>query len=218
MKSSTLLKSVVPAQQKRSRKVEKKLITTVTKMLNTGVPYEEISVGDIARKAGISVGGFYARFGSKESLLLAALVSTPLDELGIALRDFLNSAVSNQLSVREIIRGNLAIFADSYVEHKFLFREAALYLRGNVQSDLNEVAMSHNEQFRKQFHEIILKERSSIGHPNPTAAIDMCIIFTMAAIREILLFPETTSHLERFDRTRMVDELTDVCCAYLRVR
>ena len=106
VKSSTLLKSVVPAQQKRSRKVEKKLITTVTKMLNTGVPYEEISVGDIARKAGISVGGFYARFGSKESLLLAALVSTPLDELGIALRDFLNSAVSNHLSVREIIRGN----------------------------------------------------------------------------------------------------------------
>lgn len=54
-------------RQKRSRKTYDALIATTFKLLEQR-EFDEISIAELARKAGYSVGAFYARFRSKDEL------------------------------------------------------------------------------------------------------------------------------------------------------
>jgi AcrR family transcriptional regulator len=60
--------AVNPAQQERSRRTELAIASAFSELLQEKL-FADISVADIADRAGISVGGFYARFPSKDALL-----------------------------------------------------------------------------------------------------------------------------------------------------
>ena len=62
-------------RQKRSQKTYDALISTAFKLLEQR-EFDEISIADLAQKAGYSVGAFYARFKSKDELFDAMLGST----------------------------------------------------------------------------------------------------------------------------------------------
>ena len=59
-------------RQKRSRKTYDALIATAFKLLEQR-EFDEISIADLAQKAGYSVGAFYARFKSKDELFDAMI-------------------------------------------------------------------------------------------------------------------------------------------------
>lgn len=59
-------------RQKRSQKTYDALISTAFKLLEQR-EFDEISIADLAQKAGYSVGAFYARFKSKDELFDAML-------------------------------------------------------------------------------------------------------------------------------------------------
>jgi AcrR family transcriptional regulator len=64
-------------RQKRSRKTYDALIATAFKLLEQR-EFDEISIADLAQKAGYSVGAFYARFKSKDELF-DAMVEQHID-------------------------------------------------------------------------------------------------------------------------------------------
>jgi AcrR family transcriptional regulator len=59
-------------RQKRSQKTYDALISTAFKLLEQR-EFDEISIADLAQKAGYSVGAFYARFKSKDELFDAMI-------------------------------------------------------------------------------------------------------------------------------------------------
>ncbi|HYR11946.1 MAG TPA: TetR/AcrR family transcriptional regulator, partial [Longimicrobium sp.] len=59
-------------QQPRSKKTEERILRAFGELLG-GARYEDVSVQQVAGRAGISVGGFYARFASKDDLLMHAM-------------------------------------------------------------------------------------------------------------------------------------------------
>jgi AcrR family transcriptional regulator len=61
-------------RQKRSQKTYEALIETAFKLLEKR-EFDDISIAELARKAGYSVGAFYARFKSKDELFDAMVVS-----------------------------------------------------------------------------------------------------------------------------------------------
>ena len=65
-------------RQKRSQKTYDALIATAFKMLEQR-EFDEISIADLAQKAGYSVGAFYARFKSKDELF-DAMMEQHIDE------------------------------------------------------------------------------------------------------------------------------------------
>jgi len=68
--------SVAPRKrihQKRSQKTYDALVATAFKLLERR-EFDEISIAELARNAGYSVGAFYARFDSKDELLDAMVV------------------------------------------------------------------------------------------------------------------------------------------------
>jgi AcrR family transcriptional regulator len=66
----TGLRLPLPTKQERSRKTRDALMTAAWKLLEAH-PWQVISINEIVRAAGSSVGAFYSRFTDKEALLEA---------------------------------------------------------------------------------------------------------------------------------------------------
>ncbi len=62
------------ASQDRSRKTAERFLGAAFKLLESKT-FDELSVADLAREAGRSVGAFYQRFGSKDDFLAVLLVT-----------------------------------------------------------------------------------------------------------------------------------------------
>src|SRR5215471_4376044 len=62
------LRRPLPTKQERSRKTRDALIAAAWKLLRAH-PWQVISINDIVKTAGSSVGAFYSRFADKEALL-----------------------------------------------------------------------------------------------------------------------------------------------------
>ena len=60
--------------QDRSRKTAERFLDAAFKLLESKT-FDELSVADLAREAGRSVGAFYQRFGSKDDFLVVLLVT-----------------------------------------------------------------------------------------------------------------------------------------------
>lgn len=72
------LRRPLPTKQDRSRKTRDALIAAAWKLLQAH-PWEVISINDLVKAAGCSVGAFYARFADKEALF-ESLASEYLEE------------------------------------------------------------------------------------------------------------------------------------------
>jgi AcrR family transcriptional regulator len=64
------LRSPLPTKQTRSRRTRDALIAAAWKLLE-GQPWQVISINEIVKAGGCSVGAFYSRFADKEALLEA---------------------------------------------------------------------------------------------------------------------------------------------------
>jgi AcrR family transcriptional regulator len=56
------------AKQERSRETRRRLVASCLELVNHR-PFDQVTVADIAKGAGVSVGNFYRRFTSKEGIL-----------------------------------------------------------------------------------------------------------------------------------------------------
>jgi len=61
-------KGDLTAKQERSRATRKKLVASCLDLVDQR-PFDQVSVAEIAKGAGVSVGNFYRRFSSKEGIL-----------------------------------------------------------------------------------------------------------------------------------------------------
>lgn len=86
----TALASSKRVRQKRSQKTYDALIGTTFKLLRQR-EFDAISIADLARKAGYSVGAFYARFRSKDELFDALLAQHIEDRRTARTRIFANA-------------------------------------------------------------------------------------------------------------------------------
>jgi AcrR family transcriptional regulator len=86
----TALASSQRVRQKRSQKTYDALIRTTFKLLQQR-EFDEISIAELAQKAGYSVGAFYARFRSKDELFDALLAQHIEDRRAARTRIFANA-------------------------------------------------------------------------------------------------------------------------------
>jgi AcrR family transcriptional regulator len=85
-------------RQKRSQKTYDALIATAFKLLEQR-EFDEISIADLAQKAGYSVGAFYARFKSKDELFDAMLEQHIDDRRRTRARQFATASDSTLIRV-----------------------------------------------------------------------------------------------------------------------
>lgn len=115
--------AVRPApSQDRSRKTAERFLDAAFKLLESKT-FDELSVADLAREAGRSVGAFYQRFGSKDDFLAVLLVSY-FETREEAFADLLAQATDESL-IEAVLSDNFAsIMRNRNLWHAALRRSA----------------------------------------------------------------------------------------------
>ena len=119
---------VAPPQQARSRRTYHRLLEAAAELL-ADRPFDEITIDEIATRAGYTKGAFYARFDSK-SALLRHLVARLTDGALEAWEEFLDPARWTDADVAEIaeafVRRMVAIYTRSANVMRMVDREVRL--------------------------------------------------------------------------------------------
>ena len=175
--------------------------------------YEEVTVADLAQAAGVSVGTFYARFPSKEHLVVF-LVAGLTHELGDRLGAQLDPFTRNGASLRQVVSLYLEETARAFLLYRGLLRPAALIARQTRDPELIGILSRFNRNAHTRL-ELLLLER--MGRPRgrrAAVAVRTAMLAFSAAMREVLLYGEPVSRLSPAHE-ELLAELTNMSVAYL---
>jgi AcrR family transcriptional regulator len=177
-------------------------------------PFDELTLADLTRRAGVTVGAFYQRFPSKDALLeyLEQEAYAEIRESSATL--FALPASEPAPSTRELLRTYVVGMAALYREHRGILRELVLRSRSNRGRQKRRMDMTR--EVVKGAVEWILEQGGPVNHPDPRKALGVAILFTTATLRDAVLFGETWAD-DASDPAvdDLVDELVRAAEAYL---
>jgi AcrR family transcriptional regulator len=181
------LQTVTGPKQARSERTLQRLLDAAEALIKEK-GHGAVSIPDIARRAGSSVGGFYARFRDKNELLRALEerhfieLSQRVEKLADARRwknaataDIVEAAVDELVSITRERRHMIAAFLVRAIEDPAI-REGGLRFRRNVEERISA---------------LLLPRRAEMSHPDPALAIDLGIQTAFALMQQHVLIEET---------------------------
>lgn len=174
-----------PPQQERSQETLRLLLAATERLLARS-HFEDISIQQILAESGVSTGSFYARFRSKEDLL-PHLYREYSDDLRSRMAGHTDPAqwqgVSLAERTRRLIRQAVAI----YRERRGLLRAVALLARSRPDTVSASALRERDDQYQAA-GALLLQCRAEIKHPDPALAVQLGILFVLAACRDKILF------------------------------
>jgi AcrR family transcriptional regulator len=210
------LASVRPPQQARSRATLHRFLEAALELLGER-RFEEASVAKIARRAGASVGAFYARFPDKEALLTH--LNDRLFEQGREQWDvFLDPRKWRGRPVAEVVEAVVGRIVRKRRAHRGLLRALSLYARSRPDPTFAEHAAAMTRHVHRRLRDLLLEKRREIGHPDPARAIAFGLLLVDGATREAILFGEAARLPGKLSDAALARELTSVWLAYLDVK
>ncbi len=199
--------------QERSRRTLERLLAAAGELLEERT-FHELTVQEVVRRAGSSVGSFYARFEDKEALL------DYLDELYARQMIALVNELAEELeadppdSLRATARAVFARLVPFHRTRRGLIR--ALVLRARERREVH-----FDDRTRRMNHELprllacLLRHRGEIAHPDPEQATGLGFALAFAGLRDRILFPESIRLPTETTDARLVEESAHLLTAYL---
>lgn len=206
------LESVSRPKQARSERTLSRILDAAEKLiLDKGLA--NVSVGDIVREAGSSVGGFYARFKDKGELLVALSEQTQR-RLAERVASLMDPESWGDASLEEIVH----VCAQEIVSHILGRRRLQSAILQSVAADSSR--WKHGIAFRTQLVEgvtaLMLTRRHEIQHPKPERAARFAIETALALMDQRALFGDLQEQW-RLDEDTLVHEMERLVLSYLGV-
>jgi len=204
-------------RQPRSRQTEERILRAFGELLAES-RFEEVSVQQVAGRAGVSVGGFYARFASKDDLLLHAMyagyVRDALEEADRLLHPSRWEGTGAAPIAEAYFRMMLRVARD----HRQVLREIVHRTRADPDTVRENSAWA---AFRRGVHEPfqrLLEERiGEVDHPDPRFALGFAFSACSSALREAVLFGHMQPSMGDVDEETMARELARMFCRFLGI-
>jgi AcrR family transcriptional regulator len=204
-----------PAQQARSRQTQERIVAAALRLFEQR-GFAQTGVADIASDAGVSVGGFYARFAGKQALLDWFYFDF-VRRLRQRARRLLDPQRWRGRGCRPIVAAYIAMAARGFRTHREVLRAVAVRIRGGADADFAARIQAVNRELHGGLTRLLLERRRQIGHPDAELAIGVGLNFVSAALREYILFAPAIPQRRGVPLQRLIQELTDAYCAYLRL-
>jgi AcrR family transcriptional regulator len=197
-----------PPQQRRSRESLERILSAGADIL-ADRGYDGFTIGEVSRRAKVSVGSVYGRFESKDALvyeihrrLLERLTPPELPD---------DSAAELRSAVEHAVRR----MADSTDGERELLR--AFMLRGPVDARIASQGSEASQAVGRAFRATVLAHRGEIGHEDPELATDISYRMVYDVLsRHVMYGPTFESDTER-TWDELVAELVQAVVAYLRL-
>jgi AcrR family transcriptional regulator len=197
-----------PPRQARSRQSERRLLGAARALLAER-GWDEITVAEIAARAGLAVGAFYARFSGKEALFAQLEGEVAADSLANVAR--LRALATRGASPAELLADLVASHIRLYREHAAVAR--ALVARSHADREARERL---RELSRRSYAEVTRALRRAGARPASAAArIEFALYVERSVLREAILFGEGWSKRRRFSDAEIGAETVRLLARYL---
>jgi AcrR family transcriptional regulator len=170
--------------QARSRATEEKILAALERLLEDK-RFEDVAVTELAAEAGVSVGGVYARFGSKDALL------TALHARYEAYRtEHLSQAFDPELwrdaDLAARVRGIVGALVTLMRERRALLRTFLLRYWSRPEETEGDFGVRLQELY-DQAVGLMLDRRDEIGAPDPARAARTALAVVAGAARDMVV-------------------------------
>lgn len=174
--------------------------------------FEDATVADVARRAGSSVGAFYARFRDKDGLLYA-LYERYFEQATATADVALDPARWEGASIDEILRSVVRFLVRVYRERTGLIR--AFVVRNHMDGEFRARQERLSHYVSERLSRLLLARVAEIRHPNPARAAAFGLTLVVSTIESVVLFGEMRSNALALSDEEMSTELAQAFLAYL---
>ena len=200
-------------RQQRSQDLLARLIDASRALLDER-DFESISIANIAKRAGVSVGVLYTRFPTKDHLLVHLASAFGEDTAAQMARTFADERVAG-LSLAELAELYFTTVGQAFTRHRRMLRSVTLLVRTTEHTELRAIVQRFNVAVHSRFAECALRHRRSIKHADAERAIKFALLAASATLREMLLYEEPVSNLARGQAAKAGRECTRLFTSYL---
>jgi AcrR family transcriptional regulator len=205
------LRWVRPPQQARSQETLERLLDAAEHLV-AEKGFEDTPVAEVARRAGSSVGAFYARFQDKDALLHA--LYERYYEQAIATADAaLEPARWEGAQIPEILAAVVRFLVSIYREQAGLIRAFVVRNHSDAEFQARRERLSH--YVNEGLSALLLARRAEIAHPQPERAAAFGLTLVFSTLESAMLFGELRSASLTLSDDDLAAELTRAFLAYL---
>jgi AcrR family transcriptional regulator len=181
------LETVTGPKQARSERTLQRLLDAAEALIKEK-GHAAVSIPEIARRAGSSVGGFYARFRDKNELL-RALEERHFIELLQRVESLADARRWANASTTTIVEAAVAELVSSTRERRHMI--AAFLVRAVEDPLIREGGLRFRRRVEERISRLLLPRRAEMHHPDPALAIDLAIQMAFALMQQHVLIEET---------------------------
>jgi len=198
-----------PPRQRRSRESLERVLQAGVELLGE-TDYDGFTLGALSRRANVSVGSIYARFGSKEELFLALqeLIQSRLhDEQATAFAAIMPAEPG------ATVNAAVEVLAGATRRHGAVLR--VLMVRSAIDERTRASGSQAASGVAELFAACVLRHRDAIVHPDPELAVDVAYRMVFSTLARRVIFGPTFESKRRIGWDRFVAEQAALCRAYL---
>ncbi len=198
------------SQQARSTETSRRLLAAAETLLEEK-SFDDTSVQEIALRAGVTTGAFYARFRDKEAVL--QVLEEQLHEAMERVADQQSMPeVWTGRAVEDMLRQHHTNLVRTYREYRGTAR--ALLLRANQDAALQERFENLNKRNLPMIARAIAKH-GKLKHPGGMKAIHFALLTVRSMCREVILFNSSYPGSKAPSDEVLVEQLTRMVMSYL---
>jgi AcrR family transcriptional regulator len=203
--------TIRPPKQERSRASLERVLEAGARLLEER-GYESFTLTEVSRRAKLSIGSIYGRFGSKEDLI-HAIHGRAMDELEAEQRRAVAAADLDGLTTPALVAEAVREFAGPTRTHARLL--SVFMHRGAVDETIAAAGSARSRDAGRRFSELILSRREEIVHPDPERAADVAFRMTYCTLARQIMYGPTFESEREIAWDDLVDELAVACASYL---
>ncbi len=200
-----------PAYQARSQATLERLLDGAEALISDK-GFDDVTVAEIAARAGFSVGAVYSRFQDKQGVL-HALQDRFVEEANLTIDDAFDPSRWRGASIEEIVGELMVFLVEIHRERRGVLRE--LLSRTTREASMVERKERLVAHVGEHLQALLLARKDRIGHPEPAAALRFGLRFALATLEQAILFDETGAYGIPDSDERLAAELTRAYLAYL---
>ncbi len=208
-----VLRTVNGPKQARSERTLQRLLDAAEALIKEK-GHAAVSIPEIARRAGSSVGGFYARFRDKQELL-RALEERHFIELTQRVEALADARRWENAPTSRIVEAAVMELVNSTRERRHMI---AAFLVSAIQ---DPVIRAGGLRFRRSVEErisaLLLTRRAEMNHPDPALAIALGIQTAFALMQQHVLIEETHVRDRALSDEELQRELTTMFLRYVGI-
>lgn len=213
MKPATPLQWVNAPQQARSQRTMEKILDAAEAiLLERGL--DAVTIPEVVKAAGSSVGAFYARFPDKRALL--ETVHQRACERALAQADeLLQAGRWESASMRDIVRAGVHLAVKTFGSRQNIMNAFAAAFAGDAGFAARRATTAVT--IAERLSALVLSRRDEIAHPQPKRAVEMALRVVTATLEQRNAFAVSALPDVDVSDEVLVRELDRMVCAYLGV-